>query len=1552
MPIPAIRRNSCASAPLSVQQRNIWLEHEMYPGNISYNIVYCLHLAGCLDVEAFKRSLAEIVRRHEMLRTTFSAMESEPRQAIHPQMEVSVPETALDMFSQEEQLSEVRRMAYVEITSPFDLERGPLFRFALMALNKDEHVFLMTVHHLVMDGWSVGLFTHELTTLYDAFRDGRPSPLPEIGVQYSDYALWQNERGKSRREQDGRYWDEVMKDSTFGEFPTDHPRVFGRKGGSATQTAEFPADLTGKMKSFSRGERATLFVTALAGFQLLLHRYTGQDNILAGCYTAGRDHGEIQHLLGHFSGLVAVRTEFSGDPDFREVVRRTRRSLFDARAHENVLVSDFSRHMDDAGGSTFFPVVFNFHNYPNHPGKPSGLNIGLMPLVTDSVRFDMEVTFAVFQEKLSVTVQYNRDIYSEDTVKRTLDYYKNVMASVMDDPDQPTGKISVMSPAETRRVVEEWNSEKADYPTDATIHRLIDAAAKENPDAVALIYDDHETTYRELAALSNHAARRLAEMGVGPEVMVGVCMERSHSLIVALLAVLKAGGVYVPLDPIYPDEKLAYMLQNSTAPVLLTEQGQMAKFSGYTGKKVDVASLLARSDADKATHNLPSVNVGSENSAYLIYTSGSTGKPKGVLVSHRNVVNSFCFMDAHMEDAAASRVWLFSTSVCFDPSVLEMFWTLSRGYQVVVLPNESSGRFLNVDAIPELIDRHHVSHFQCTPSVLGMLFDRVDGVTALKQLAKLMVGGECLPVPLAERLSTETSADVYNVYGPTETTLWATCHRLRKDDNNNGGVPIGRPLPNYEVYILDRDLQPVPIGAYGEVYIGGDGVAKGYFNAPELTARKYIPNPFSHQSGARMYQTGDIARYRADGVIEFLGRADRQVKIRGHRIELGEIEAAILSCARIREAVVVTSGTDINQRLLGYVIPDFESDNTEDRDSYIKELKEALSRKLPEFMIPASLTALTEFPKLSNGKIDRKSLPIPEIFTGDADKSNNAISPVESRLMEIWKEMLEFGGFGINDHYVDIGGNSLSAVMILNRIKSEWSINISIRDFLDNPTIRLLAKLVEDRMGNDVPESSDRIRPIDRNGDLPLSIFQENRLRYELNLEVRNIPYLPASAWFSLRLSGNLDRKALEGAFDYMINRHEVFRTALWPVLGSVSPATDKWNTICQTCRMNPGLFLPKVQFKQSICSSATMDLSYHDVSKYSDEDKYIEINVLADEIIQKRYDYEIPPLTRAALIRTGEIEHILIVAASHLIADAVSMHIYEKELAYAYNALVNKHPINLPDIEIQYVDYAAWQRHQLESGAFDPVKSYWARQLDGYTPTDATILPFADIDGSKDDEDFDLEAKYYYHPISDDLSMAIHKYAASVNMTPFNIIMTAFILCLHHESGKDDIGMFTFFANRTRSEIENTIGMFANGNTIRVKINTNNSLYQCVMDVSENLGGALNNQELMVDPLDPRAMKSLCDMVAYRPITCELLADHECASFSGLNVGKAIIGRSKSEYALRLFVIDSNERLSLMFQYNLDLFDVINIKRLTEYAEDIMQKIASNYSAIIPDIT
>jgi len=675
---------------------------------------------------------------------------------------------------------------------------------------------------------------------------------------------------------------------------------------------------------------------------------------------------------------------------------------------------------------------------------------------------------------------------------------------------------------------------------------------------------------------------------------------------------------------------------------------------------------------------------------------------------------------------------------------------------------------------------------------------------------------------------------------------------------------------------------------------------------------------------------------------------DKLDKMNIHRsnINTEEVESVLLDQPAVSEVAVTHDKGKYGERLVAWIV--FKPQ----KDAEITELRQHIEKKLPAHMIPSVFIFLKHLALDANGKVDRKAL---SFYADESISNENYEGPrnlLERILTDIWKSILGEERIGIHDDFLDLGGDSIQAGLISLKIREYFRIEIPLAMFFEDLTVTKTAEEVYSCQKNNILASSDKIHPIDRNGDLPLSLFQENRLRYELTLDVNNVQYLHSSSWFSIRLSGNLDRESLENAFDYVINRHEVLRTAFWPVMGSVYSDTNKWNTVCQSCSINPGQFLPKVKFKQSIYSSATMNLNYYDISKYSTEDKFIEVSIIADEIIQKRYIYESSPLTRAALIRDTETEYILIVAVAHLIADGFSMRIYEKELAHVYNTLVGKHSINLPYIEIQYVDYVAWQKRQLETGSLDSVKLYWKRQLEGYTPIDASILPFTDIAGSQNDIDFDTEAKYFHHPISEELNMIVRKYASSVNMTIFSIAMTGFILCLHKESGKDDIGVSTFFANRTRPETENVIGMFATGNIIRTKININDSLYQCTAAVSENLNCALKNQEIMIELPDSRVRKSLYDIVVHRPITCELLIDDECAAFYKLDVEKVFVGRNKSEYALRSFIVDSSKKLSIIFQYNLDLFDGADIRRIAVRTENIIKMLVTNPSKKISFVT
>jgi len=617
-------------------------------------------------------------------------------------------------------------------------------------------------------------------------------------------------------------------------------------------------------------------------------------------------------------------------------------------------------------------------------------------------------------------------------------------------------------------------------------------------------------------------------------------------------------------------------------------------------------------------------------------------------------------------------------------------------------------------------------------------------------------------------------------------------------------------------------------------------------------------------------------------------------------------------------------------------------------DADIPDIRVHCTGILQAHMVPSIFIFTKQLPLDANGNVDRVAL---SFDVTQHSSCNDYVGPrnlLEKVISDIWKTTLVEETIGIFDYFLDLSGESIQAGLISLRIRDYFKIEIPLVMFFEDFTIERLALLIEDQINNSAYVSSDRITPIERNDNIPLSLSQESRLSYEFSLDVCNIQHTNPSVWFCIKLSGDLDRDALKTAFNHVINRHEVFKTAFWPKINFITPTTNKWDMVCQLCSTNPRHILPNVIFNQSIQSSVNMDITHHDISEYNDDERNIEFSVISSEFIQKRYMYESPPLTRAALIRTAATEHILIVAVSHLIADAVSISIYEEELAHVYNAIVNKYPIILRNIDVQYIDFVDWQRRQIETGLFDSIKSYWQRQFDGYIPIDVTLLPFADIVGSESDKDFSLDTKYYYHPFSDGLYKTLKKYAGSTNFTVFSIAMTGFMLFLYGETAKNDIGVFTFFANRIRNEIENTIGLFATGNIIRVKINSDDSLYQCVKAVSESLNDAMTNQAYTIVPTDSRIKNSLYDLVIHRPITCELLFLKKCVSFSGLNVENVFVGQNKSEHALKALVVDSSEGLSFMFQYNLDLFDYADIKKMAIRTESILKEILTNPSTTV----
>ena len=1025
------------SFPVSFAQQRVWFLHYLEPNVASYNLPIALRLTGPLDVGALEESLNEIVKRHDALRTSFPVREGRPVQVISPVRQVPVPQTDLSDLPAETREREASNAAGIEASRPFDLASGPLVRARLLRLAEGDHVLIVTMHHIVSDGWSVDVFLRELIALYSAFRLGEPSPLPELPIQYADYALWQQKwlRGEVLQAQLDYWKKQLAGIPALLELPMDRPRGAAASFRGASISAVLPPGLLPRLNALARREGATLFMTLLAAFQALLSRYTGQEDIPVGSPIAGRTQVETEGLIGFFVNTLVLRGDLSGDPTFRQLLVRVREMALEAYAHQDLPFEKIVEELQPArtlSHTPLFQVLFQLTSVTQKDATFPDLEMHPFPLEWEVAKFDLSLRMIARPDRLSCVVEYRTDLFDAATIRRLLGHWQVFLAAVIGDPDRPVSEIPLVSDVERRQILFDRNATTTPYPREKSVAEVFESRAAETPDAVALVLGEERLTYGALNARANRLAHYLRQRGVVAESPVGVCLERSFDLVVALLAILKAGGAYVPLDPSYPRERLGFMIRDTGMRVLVT-QGTLAGKLPTEGPRIvrldsEASTIEAASDAD-----LPAAAAG-DSMAYVMYTSGSTGTPKGVAVLHRGILRLVQGVD--YVRIGPDEVFLQLAAITFDASTFELWGALLNGARCVLFPS----RVPTPADLRSVIATQHVSVLWLTASLFNALVDT--DATVLSGIRQLLIGGEALSVPHVRRaLEALPSTQIINGYGPTESTTFTCCYRIPAGlPESTHSIPIGTPISNTRVYVLDRKRNPVPIGIAGELYIGGDGLARGYLNNPELTAEKFILDPFSGESGERLYRTGDLVRHRADGQIEFLGRLDKQLKIRGFRVEPGEIEATLVEHPAIASAAVVAR-EDLpgDRRLVAYVV---RWDVTRDP---LPDLRNFVAAKLPDYMVPSAFVVLDSLPLVTSGKVDWRALPRPGLER--AELGTLGLLPqdtLELVLLKIWEDVLGISSIGVEDDFFALGGHSLLRGASLLRHRKSRSVAICL----------------------------------------------------------------------------------------------------------------------------------------------------------------------------------------------------------------------------------------------------------------------------------------------------------------------------------------------------------------------------------------------------------------------------------------------------------------------------------------------------------------------------
>ncbi len=1349
------RRTGSGSVPLSFAQERMYFLHQLDPASPAYHVPLAIGLHGVVDVPVLRRSLDELVRRHEALRTTIEVdpATGDPVQRVHPAGPVRLE--YVDVSGAPEGTAE--RLRDEQTSVPFDLATGPLLRILLLRHSADRYTLLLTLHHIVVDAWSMSVLVTELARLYDGRRRGTGSP-PEPARQYADYAVWQRDWLRGER-LDGQldYWRDRLAGLPTLALPTDHPRpaVLGSAGGQ--RDFRYPAELLSALNRLAREEKATLFMVLLAGFVTVLARYSGQLDIPVGTPVAGRRRPELENVIGFFVNTLVLRTDLAGRPSFREVVRRVRQTALGAFEHQDL---PFERLVDELAPqrgldrTPLFQVMFGLQTAPVGRIDLADLEVTTEPVDTRSAMFDLMLIADEHPDGLAGLVSYRTDLFTAGTVDRLVDHLRTVLTAGTADPGVSVGAIDLLGPVERRAVLAHATGPGVPVPA-VTLHELVTAQARRTPDAVAVSAEGGELRYLDLERRANRLARRLRAHGVGPDTPVGIAMERSVELVVALLGALKAGGCCVPLDLSYPADRLRWLSTDAGVGALLVD-APGREWLAPAGVPVVTVS---RGPDDAVDDTPPPVVVRPDNLGYVIYTSGSTGHPKGVMVPHGALVNHMRWMRAAYPLGPDDRV-LQKTPIGFDASIWEFWLPLIAGARLVLA---RPGGERDNGYLVSVLREQEITTLQAVPGLLDVLVD-TPGFGGCRRLRRVFCGGEALTTALADRFRAVSDADLVNLYGPAETCIDAVTHRVAPGGHGMG-VPIGRPITNLRAYVLDGEMRLVPDGIRGELYLGGAGLGRGYLRRPDLTAERFVPDPFADRPGGRLYRTGDVAVRRPDGVLEFVGRADRQVKVRGHRIEPAEVEHVLAGHPAVRQLVVrpVPGPTDI--RLVAYATLRPGTTLT------VADLREYAAGTLPGAMRPEDLVVLAELPRTASGKLDPAALPAPDRVPQPPARAPRG--PLERLLCEQFAAVLGQPRVDPERSFFAAGGNSLQAMRLVARLRSGLGREIGVSLLFQAPSPAELAdRLAADRTGD--PGGNTRIPrlPVADGAPMPVSHAQ-HRLWFVQRLAPGRADY---NVGMVARLTGDLDVPAMRRAVTALTTRHEVLRTRFPESGGIVHAVTDP-----------PG--------------QVSLPL-----------DRPADPAAAALDLIRRPFDLTDGPVWRAALLHAGDREHWLVVALHHIVTDGWSTGLLVRDLRELYAAQRQGRPARLPVLPVRYADYAAWQRTSVTGEVAARHLGYWRGQLSGARP----VRLGRPAGGAVGAERAGAAVPLSVPPALRERLAALAREAGG---TVFTALLAGFAVLLHRETGRGDLIIGTDLANRPVAAVENVVGPFLNQVALRIDV-------------------------------------------------------------------------------------------------------------------------------------
>jgi len=1490
--------------PLTFAQERLWFIDRLQPGAATFNMPAAVRVDGALDGSALERSLGEIVARHEMLRTTFGEVRGRALQLIGPPEPTVLPRIDLSALPAARRQAEARHLGEREARRPFDLETGPLLRVTLLRLGARDHVVLTTFHHIACDGWSIGLFIQELGAFYESLRDGLTPALRPLSVQYADYAAWQREElAGPRLDALVAHWKSRLEGVPQGlDLPADRPRPRVRRYLGRRLPMALDPELTARLRAVALAAEGTLFMALTAGYAAILARMASRDELLLGSPVAGRGRVEIEGLIGLFVNVLVLHVDLSGDPTFHELIERVRRVSLEAFEHQDLpfekLVEEL-RPERDLSRPPLVEAMLSLGNVPAERLRLPGVTLEPVAVESGTSKVDFTVELAERDGGLAGVLEYSSELYDAVTARRLAEHWRALLAAAADRPGARLSELALMSAAERHQVLREWNDTAVGRPAEPIL-QAVAGRAGEAPDVVAVVTDGDHLSYAELASRASRLAHALRASGIGPEERVAIALDRSVALPVALLGVLASGGAYLPLDPDHPRERLARILEDA-APVALLTHGDLAWSLPPTAARVlmiDRGGRVADPPAADRAEALDVVPAPGSALAYAIFTSGSTGRPKGVQIT-RDALARFLAAMAVRPGLVRGEALLAVTTPAFDISALELLLPLTVGARVEIAPSEETA---DARALGRRLAASRAEVLQATPATWRMLIDADwRGAPQLRALC----GGEALPADLARRLG-ERVGELWNVYGPTESTVWAAARQVGSGESP---VAVGGPIDGTRLVVTGTDLRPQPIGIPGELAIGGAGLARGYVGRPAETAAVFVPDPDAAEPGRRLYRTGDLVRRLPDGRLEFMGRFDHQVKVRGFRIELGEVELALASHPAVHEAAVtVREDAAGGSSLVAYVV------GVQPGAAPAAELRSFLARRLPPYMVPGRFVALEAMPLNPSGKLDRRALPAPEPSSAGSRASLG--TPAEEALAAIWCDLLELSSVGPTDDFFALGGHSLLGARLLSEVRRNHGVELALRTLFEHPTLRELAAVLERAEGSGVGPEAPPIEPTDREPPIPLSFAQE-RLWFLDQLRPGSSFYNEIAA---VRLRGALDTGALGATFSEVVRRHEVLRTRFPAVGGRPVQAID------------PPAPVPL----------PVVDLAGLPAARRAPEGRRV-----AALVGRAPFDLARGPVARFRLVRLDPEEHVVVGTLHHIACDAWSTAILIREVVALYDAFAAGAPSPLPELPIQYADYARWERGWLQGKVLDRQLAFWRRQLGGdlpdlELPTDRPRPIRPSLRGGK-----------HTARLAPELAERLRALSRKHGTTLFMTLLAAFSVQLSRTLGEDDLLLGTAHANRGRAETAPLIGLFINMLPLRLDLGGNPRLHEVVQRVRETALGAFAHQETPLDKLvqDLRPERSGDGSPLFRMAFGVRNAPSERSNLASVEVEPFELAEETARFDLTVWVEEVDDTIEVVWRFSADLFDPPTIDRLSGDYEQALRRLVDDPDARLASV-